>query len=93
MLSDREREALREIQRQVFVDDPDFERSFRALEAPKPPSPHRWAYRVVVVIAAFLTVAMVVAGSAGGALAFAVVAGAVWLAQHLEHTGQGDRVD
>lgn len=100
MLSDHERQTLREIQRQLLVDDPDFEQSFRALElstptpTATPPPQHRWAYTVVIVIAALLAVLMLVAGSAGGTLAFAVIAGSVGLVQHFEHTaGQRKRGD
>ena len=94
MLDDHERETLREIQRRMFVDDPDFERSFRALGAPArepvavPPGPHRWAYAVVIGIAALLATVLLLAGSVGGALAFTVIAAAVWLARHLENAAR-----
>lgn len=90
MLSDHERHALREIQRQLVIDDPDFERSFRALETATPPTPRRWVWTVVIVIAALLATIMLLAGSPGGALIVTLVAGSVWLIRHLRSSG-GDR--
>lgn len=96
MLSDHERAALREIQWQLFVDDPDFERSFHALDtqpatrqaapAPErpPPGRYRWALTTVIVIAALLAVVLLLAGSLGGALAFTIVAGSMWLVRRLD---------
>ncbi|MBB4906052.1 DUF3040 domain-containing protein [Actinophytocola algeriensis] len=90
MLSDRERRTLREIHRQMVVDDPDFERSFRTLAAgppdptAMPPAQLRWAYTGVIVIAILLATVSLLAGSVGGTLAFSVIAGAVWFAQRLE---------
>ncbi|MGH3756253.1 DUF3040 domain-containing protein [Actinophytocola sp.] len=92
MLSDHERETLREIQRQLVVDDPDLERSFRALEKPTPtrtpPPQGRWAYTAGIAVAAVLAVVLLLAGSLGGALAFAVIAGSVSLARHLDHAAR-----
>ena len=84
MLSDHERRTLREIQRHLIVDDPDFERSFRAWEAATSPARYRWVYTTLVVVTAVLVPVMVLAGSAGGALAFAVVAGTLWWTRHLD---------
>src|SRR4051794_2444895 len=48
VLSDHERETLREIQRQLVVNDPDLQRSFRAFEestpTQTPPPEGRWAH-------------------------------------------------
>ncbi len=90
MLSDHERKTLQEIQRHLVVDDPDFERTFRTLATPTPdptalsPALRWWMYTAVIVIAAFLATVSLLAGSVGGTLAFSVIAGAVWCAQHLE---------
>lgn len=84
MLNDHERESLRDIQRQLFVEDPDFERSFRALEAPPPRKHRRWLYTAGIVVAALFATVSVLAGSVGGALAFTVVAGSLWFAEHHE---------
>ncbi|ONI92119.1 hypothetical protein ALI22I_05775 [Saccharothrix sp. ALI-22-I] len=88
MLSDHEQETLREIQRQLVVDDPDFERSFRALDAPEPTptAGRRWLYPMVIAIASLLAILMLLAGSPGSALGYGLVAGLVWLAQYFHDT-------
>ena len=85
MLSDRERETLHEIQRHLIVEDPDFERSFRAFEAPASSAHHRWVYTTLVVVTAVLAPLLLLAGSPGGAVAFAIVAGTLWWTRHLEY--------
>jgi hypothetical protein len=84
MLSNNERERLHELERQLIVDDPDFERSFHELGAasPEPPALRRLGYTAVIVVATFLALLMLVAGSPGGAFVFGLVAGSVWLAQY-----------
>jgi hypothetical protein len=86
VLNDHERKTLRDIQQQLSVDDPDFERSFQAFETPAPQMYRRLIYAAGIVIAALLAVVGLLAGSAGGALLFAVIAGLVWLTQRL-HDG------
>jgi len=81
VLSDHERETLREIQRHMVAEDPDFERSFDALEAP---ARHRWAYTTLVAVTGVLAPVMLLAGSIGGALTFAIAAGSLWWTRHLE---------
>jgi hypothetical protein len=107
VLSDHERETLREIQRQLFVDDPDFERSFRALDEqprtrpaaptpespPAPPGENRWIYTTVIVTAALLAFLLQLAGSLGGALAFTIIAGSMWLVRRLEHSARQRKRD
>lgn len=88
MLSDRHRQRpLRETQRQLIVDEPDVERSFRALTAPEPnpPARHRSAYPAVIIVAALLAMIMLVTGSPGGAFTFGLIAGSVWLARYFHH--------
>lgn len=84
MLDDHERKVLRDIQRRLAFDDPNFEESFRALESPAAArrGELRPAYTAVIIVAGLLAVVMLLAGSAGGALAFAIVATAVWCARH-----------
>ncbi len=108
MLSDHERETLREIQRQLVVEDPDFERSFHTLaEQPagpaessgpagptaSPPAEVRWAYTVVIVVALLLAAVSLIAGSLGGMLAFGLVAGTVRFAQYLEKAATHGQFD
>ncbi len=89
VLSDHEQRTLREIQRQLVLDDPDFERTFRAVAASAPdpsavpPAELRWAYTAIIVIAISLATVSLLAGSIGGTLAFSVVAGSMWFAQRL----------
>lgn len=93
MLDDNEREALRDIQRRLFVDDPDLERSFRALDGPPPPGVHRWVRPTCAAVAALFAVVGVLAGSPGGALAFAFVAVAVWWAGSVRDHPEAHRPD
>jgi hypothetical protein len=103
VLSDHERKTLREIQRQLFVDDPDFQRSFRALDAqpptrpaaptPEPPGENRWIYTTVIVTAALLALLLMLAGSFGGALAFTIIAGSMWLVRRLDHSARQRKRD
>jgi hypothetical protein len=92
VLSDHERETLREIQRQLIVDDPTLEQTFRALEKPIPAPATRCQriYTLIIVVATLLAVVLLLIGSAGGALAFATIAGSVWLARHFQRAA-GDR--
>jgi hypothetical protein len=90
VLSDHERETLREIQRHLIVEDPDFEKPFRAFEVPPPPARYRWIHTTLVAVTAVLAPVMLLAGSLGGAIAFAIVAGTFWWIRHLEY-GTGRR--
>lgn len=80
MLSDRDREALDEIQQGLMNEDPQFtgtfERTARDL-AVRGPGARRTALTVMLVIALMLTVLMIVVHAAGPALFFTAVA--CWL--------------
>ncbi|WP_170191831.1 DUF3040 domain-containing protein [Saccharothrix syringae] len=89
MLSERDREALLDIERRLTADDPDFERSFRALDEVAPARRPRPA-SVVAAAAAVLAVVVLAAGSPTGALAYAVIAGLVWLVRDLPDTPAQD---
>ncbi len=89
MLSDHERAALIELERGLVAQDPNFarsfdSRSFRGSGRLPPHGPGR-ACLVAFVLAALLSVFMLVAGSSFSALAFAAVAGVAWVAW-----GRGD---
>lgn len=90
MLSDHERKALREIQRQLLVEDPNFERSFRAIEAPTSRSHRELAYPAGIVIAALLAVVGLLVGSPGAVVAFSVIAVLVWFAKHRRNSAAGE---
>lgn len=61
MLSESERETLREIQRTLSGDDPDFVRYFHVVE-PRPPVVHRQSTRTSFVIVAEMIIALAVVG-------------------------------
>lgn len=80
MLSDRERKALRDLQRQFDTEDPDFSRSFDDVGRPSTYS-FRWAFRIprrtcttAIVVAVALGVLMLLARDPGAALLFAALA-------------------
>jgi hypothetical protein len=86
MLSDRERETLREVQNRFVTEDPRFAASFNAVRpgassysvqwAYTLPS---WAYTTAMIVAVVLGVLMLMAGAPGSALVFAVLATAISL--------------
>lgn len=83
MLSDRERETLHEIQCRLVVEDPGFTQSFDASEqrlSRGPRGRHR-AYTVGIVVAVMLCVLMLMSQSPGTALAFAAIAGWLFMAR------------
>jgi hypothetical protein len=81
MLSDRERETLREVQHQFVTEDPRFAASFTAI-GPRAstysvqwaytlPS---WAYTTAMIVAVAFGVLLLIAGAPGTALVFAALA-------------------
>jgi hypothetical protein len=81
VLSDREQQALREVQRHLTAEDPDFARSFD--EAGRKDSTYsvqwayampRWVYTTAVVVAVALGALMLVVSGPGTALILAVLA-------------------
>ena len=80
MLSDHELKTLRELERRLLDDDPDFPRSFdtraQRLGRPRPGLPSITAVAVAVVLGAVL----LMAGAPGAALGLVTVTGLLWLA-------------
>ncbi|MDQ2791897.1 MAG: DUF3040 domain-containing protein [Actinomycetota bacterium] len=81
MLSDRDREALDEIQHQLLVEDPNFGRSFEV--GAHRLARQRWyrrrrAYTIAMVVLAMLSVLMLVLGSPTNALVLAAMAALLW---------------
>ncbi|MDN5919811.1 MAG: DUF3040 domain-containing protein [Pseudonocardia sp.] len=80
MLSDHEMKTLRELERQLLDDDPEFPRRFdtraRRLGGNHLGMPAATAIAVVMVLAAVL----LVAGAPGAALGLVTVTGVLWLA-------------
>ncbi len=91
MLSDRERETLDQIQRRLLVEDPGFAQSFnddaqRLPREPRAPRDRlRLAYTAAIVVAVMLCALMLLAQSPGTALAFAAMAGALFIARRRRH--------
>ena len=80
MLSDREREALCEIERGFRDEDPALARSFEAAEQRLAPAHRGSALRCAIATAAVLGTFLLVIGLPGGALALAALGGWAWLA-------------
>jgi hypothetical protein len=81
VLNDHEREALREVERRLLSEDPDFAESFTA-RAQHLSDPSRAGVGIKAFLVAGLVVSalMLVIGSLGGAAAFATGTGCIWLA-------------
>jgi Flp pilus assembly protein TadB len=81
MLSDREQQRLREIQRRFISDDPDFVREFEAERTPTTTQrPNPRPYIIFVVSALAFGVLLLLAGSLAAALMLAIGAGLIWSA-------------
>jgi DUF3040 family protein len=80
VLSDREREALREVERQILNEDPEFVRSFDARAQRLPHHTGGPGIKIFVLAGLLLSALVLAAGSIGGAVAFAVATGLIWLA-------------
>lgn len=85
MLSDRERETLREVQRQFLAEDPGLARSFDDVGQQDPlqwlAAVPRWAYTATFVAMVLLGILMITARAPGVALALAALATLVSLAR------------
>ena len=79
MLSDRDRERLREIQRQFMTDDPAFVREFGVRpKQPEADTPHPDVYTICIVSVTALSALMLLTGWLAPALLFAIFAGLIW---------------
>lgn len=82
MLSEHDWTVLGEVERQLRAEDPEFTRSFATnAQRLQRGRPDRDLIKLATVGAVLLAALMLVAGSAGGALAFAAVAGLIWWAR------------
>lgn len=83
MLSDYERKTLREVERQLMLEDPELAQSFHAHEQHPPRDHHRPASKIAIVVAvllsALLSAVLLIAGLLSGVLTFAAVAGLIWM--------------
>jgi len=81
VLSDREQDTLRELQRRLVAEDPDFARSFDDVRLRHSTyslqwayAMPRWVYPTAIVAAVALGVLMLLLGAPGTALGFAALA-------------------
>ena len=92
MLSDRERETLREIQRQLATDDPDLARELDRVEPPSPPGSNRGAWLAAAIGCLFFMFVLLASESPFGTLVFlvaAAVCGAMFVrADHYRRAGR-----
>ena len=93
VLNDLEQQALREVQRHLLAEDPDFVRSFD--EAERRDSTYsvqwvyampRWVYTTAVVVAVALGVLMLVVSGPGTALILAMLATTIFVIQRRRGT-------
>ncbi|MEO3789484.1 DUF3040 domain-containing protein [Nonomuraea sp. B10E15] len=95
MLDDHERETLRDIQRRLRVDDPDFAKSFgtgtRRLRRAAATDLSRRAYTAMLVVSSGFGVILLLAGSPFLALLFAALAVWVWYARAQRDENDGGR--
>ncbi|MEV1245475.1 DUF3040 domain-containing protein [Nonomuraea sp. NPDC050022] len=93
MLDDYEREALREIQRRLLVEDPEFAQSFdtdaRCLRRAAAPDLSRRAYTVMLVFSSVFGVILLLAGSPFIALLFAALT--MWVCYARAHRRESSR--
>lgn len=85
MLSDHEMRTLRELERRLLDDDPDFPRRFdmRARRLDR----RRRELRVATALVLALAAVLLVAGAPGAAFALVAVCGVVWLAWRWPRSG------
>ena len=85
MLSDRERETLREVERRILDEDPRFARAFEARAQRLPcGNPGGVGMTILLVAGVLLSMLVLVAGSWGIALALALATGLTWLVLRLD---------
>jgi len=81
VLSDHERKTLREVERQILAEDPEFTRSFdMGAQRLRRERRDGASVKIAIVTAVLLGALMLMAGSPTGALAFAAATGLIWLA-------------
>ncbi|WP_158228209.1 DUF3040 domain-containing protein [Pseudonocardia sp. MH-G8] len=85
MLSDRERETLRELELRILDQDRRFARSFEA-RARRLPSGSATGpgMRIFLIVGMLVSALALVVGSLGFALAFALATGLIWLVWRLD---------
>ncbi|HEY4418040.1 MAG TPA: DUF3040 domain-containing protein [Pseudonocardia sp.] len=78
MLEDHEKETLREVERRLLADDPDFVSEFQARQSHLRGRTIRFGTVVAIVTALLLVGLMLAAGSVGGAVLWIVATAVVW---------------
>jgi hypothetical protein len=79
VLSDRERETLREVERRLLIEDPAFARTFTARAQRLPHPTTGLGIKIFLITGLLLSALVLVAGSIGGAVAFAAATGLIWV--------------
>jgi uncharacterized membrane protein YphA (DoxX/SURF4 family) len=83
MLDDQERNTLRELERQLSLEDPGFVDTFARRQERLSAGPRGWpGAAIVVVVTLVLSGLMLLFGSAAGAFAVLLTAVMVWLVWH-----------
>jgi hypothetical protein len=93
MITDHQRQVLRDLEDRLSAEDPAFTRSFTALEDTTPPAPNRSADTTVIVtviVTLLIGVPLLLAGSLIGALAIVVTPGLLRLVWHFAHASADD---
>ena len=78
MLSDHEWKTLREVERRLLTEDPEFTRSFDTRAQRLLGGSDRWGLQIFLVTGLLLSALMLVTGSLSGAVAFAAATGIVY---------------
>jgi Flp pilus assembly protein TadB len=80
MLDDNERNTLREVERRLLSEDPEFARTFDARAQRLSRASGAWSGIKIFLVAGLLVSALVLlAGSLSGAVVFAIATGLIWL--------------
>jgi hypothetical protein len=80
MLDDYERNALREVERRLLSEDPEFTRAFAARARRLPHnSPTGTGIKIFVIGGSLVSALVLIAGSLSGAVSFAIATGLIWL--------------
>jgi Protein of unknown function (DUF3040) len=78
VLDDNERETLREVERRLLAEDPEFVNEFQTHQSHLQRRTHRRGAAVAIVIALLIAGLMLAAGSVGGAVLWASATAVVW---------------
>jgi hypothetical protein len=78
VLDDNEQETLREVERCLLAEDPEFVNGFQARQSDLRRRSYRLGTAIAIVVALLLVGLMLAAGSVGGAVLWAGATAVVW---------------